>query len=230
MKNILLIEHEIKNYQAVSQAVSSFSELKWVQSIKEAKEELKKNTYHLTIINVVLPDGSGIDFCTNTQLSQPEMMIFLISDHANLSETVLSFTAGADDFMTIPFSPLELKARIESRFKKTKNQSMRNDSCKWKELHICKSKQEVSILQKDTFKKIDLTALEFKILMYFALRPGEVIVRDQMLNDIWGINIHVYQRSVDTHISKLRKKLGVVSYILESIHGLGYKFKPTNLC
>lgn len=65
--------------------------------------------------------------------------------------------------------------------------------------------------------------------MYFAFRPGVIIERDQMLNDIWGENIHVYQRSVDTHISKLRRKLGAVAHIVESIHGSGYKFNPTTL-
>ncbi len=63
--------------------------------------------------------------------------------------------------------------------------------------------------------------------MYFAHHPGEVLDRDKMLNDIWGEDIHVYQRSVDTHVSRLRKKLGAASHVIESIHGSGYKFKPT---
>ncbi len=100
---------------------------------------------------------------------------------------------------------------------------------KWKELQINKTRQEVLVLNGNEFEKTDLTSLEFKILMYFASRPGEVIIRDQMLNDIWGEDIHVNHRSVDTHVSKLRKKLGPVAQIVESIHGSGYKFNPTPL-
>mgnify|MGYP000103146322 CR=1 FL=1 len=73
------------------------------------------------------------------------------------------------------------------------------------------SSQEVKVLEEDTLQEIELTALEFKILTYFANRKGVVVSRDSMLNDIWGEDIHVYSRSVDTHVSKLRKKLGAVS-------------------
>ena len=108
-----------------------------------------------------------------------------------------------------------------------KQQVIQADTYKWKELQINKSRQEVSILEKGIHHKVDLTALEFKIIMYFAIRPGVVIARDQILNDIRCEDIHDYQRSVDTHVSKLRKKLGEVSHVIESIHGLGYKFNPT---
>ncbi len=139
----------------------------------------------------------------------------------------MGFSAGADDYITKPFSPLELRARLEARMRKNKQQTLQSDSFKWKELQISKTRQEVLVLEDGEFQKIELTALEFKILMYFAVRPGEVIIRDQILNDIWGQDIHIYHRSVDTHVSKLRKKLGSSSHIVESIHGSGYKFSPT---
>ena len=74
---------------------------------------------------------------------------------------------------------------------------------------------------------IDLTALEFKLLALFAKQPEAVISRDDILNEIWGEDVHVYSRSVDTHVSKLRKKLGARSDLIESVHGTGYKFCPT---
>ena len=124
-------------------------------------------------------------------------------------------------------SPLELRARLEGRLRKSKLHTQQSDVMKWKELQINKSQQEVLVLENGVFRKADLTGLEFKILMYLAGRTGQVVERDQMLNDIWGKDVHVYQRSVDTHISKLRKKLGEASSTLESIHGSGYKFSPS---
>ena len=98
---------------------------------------------------------------------------------------------------------------------------------RWKELEIDTLTQEVKVNGGQGWQKVDLTALEFKLLMYFATRFNHVINRDKILDDIWGKDVHVYPRSVDTHVSKLRKKLGPVSEIIGSVHGAGYKFVPT---
>src|SRR5690606_18004146 len=103
-----------------------------------------------------------------------------------------------------------------------------SDVIKWKELTICHSKQEVEVFDGDSYKPVELTALEFKLLSFFAAHPQEVIPRDAILDAIWGKDIHIYSRSVDTHVSKLRKKLGPASEVIESIRGAGYKFTPTN--
>ncbi len=229
MHRILLVEDSKEIYQMVSQSASQLAELTWAKSVKEAKEEIAKTNFDLLILDVDLPDGNGIEFCSSLQGSHSHIAIFFLTGHITLSEKVMGFSAGADDYITKPFFPLELRARLESRLRKKKQQEVQADNFKWKELQINKSRQEVMILENNNYQKIDLTSLEFKILMYFAARIGEVIIRDQILNDIWGQDIHVYHRSVDTHVSKLRKKLGPVAHILESIHGAGYKFTPTSL-
>lgn len=229
MNRILLVEDSKEIYQMVVQSAAQVAELTWAKSVQDAKDEIAKQNFDLILLDVELPDGNGIEFCSSIQATHSHIAIFFLTGHSTLSEKVLGFSAGADDYITKPFSPLELRARLEARFRKNKQQAIQSDGYKWKELQISKSRQEVLILDKGEFRKVELTALEFKILMYFAIRPGEVIIRDQILNDIWGEDIHVYQRSVDTHVSKLRKKLGAVSHIVESIHGTGYKFNPTAL-
>lgn len=228
MNRILLVEDSIEIYHMVVQSTSQFAELSWAKSVQEAREEIAKTQFDLILLDVELPDGNGIEFCSSIQSSHSHISIFFLTGHTNISDKVMGFSAGAEDYITKPFSPLELKARLETRLRKNKQKTLQSDNLNWKELKIIKSRQEVSVLEQDKFQKIDLTALEFKILMYFAARPGEVIIRDQILNDIWGADIHVYARSVDTHVSKLRKKLGPVSHIVESIHGTGYKFNPTS--
>ena len=227
MNHILLVEDSKEIYQMVVQSIQQIAELNWAKSLEEATIQLSKHHFDLLILDIELPDGNGIEFCSSIQSTYPNIPVFFLTAHDNLSEKVLGFSAGADDYITKPFSPLELRARLEARLRKNKLQSLQSDIHQWKELQISKSRQEVIISDAGVSIKLDLTSLEFKLLMYFALRPGVVIARDKILNDIWGEDIHVYQRSVDTHVSKLRKKLGVVSHILESIHGSGYKFTPT---
>ena len=154
--------------------------------------------------------------------------IFFLTSHDSLSEKVLGFSAGADDYITKPFDILELKARVEAKLRKMEYQSASLDKLKWKEVSIDKNRQEVSVVDdQGAYHKVELTALEFKLLTFLANQPGHVIHRDKILDEIWGENIHVYSRSVDTHVSKLRKKLGSASHVIESVHGAGYKFSPT---
>jgi len=138
----------------------------------------------------------------------------------------MGFSAGADDYITKPFNPLELKARVEAKLKKQLILKHTQDVMEWDKLKINKSSQTVEIIENGDFVPAELTALEFKILTYFASRTGEVIERNAMLDEIWGKDVHVYSRSVDTHVSKLRKKLGEAAVLVESVHGVGYKFTP----
>lgn len=227
MNRILLVEDSKEIYQMVLQSTAQIAELSWAKSLEEARAELLKHPFDLLILDVDLPDGNGIEFCASIQATYAPVLVFFLTAHTNLSEKVMGFSAGADDYITKPFSPLELRARLEARLRKNKLHVIASDTLKWKELQISKSRQEVMIMDEGELSKIDLTSLEFKILIYMANSPGVVIARDLMLNDIWGEDIHVYSRSVDTHVSKLRKKLGAVSHIVESIHGSGYKFNPT---
>ncbi|MDP7322036.1 MAG: response regulator transcription factor [Bacteriovoracaceae bacterium] len=228
---ILLIEDSKEIYQMVSQAVSGpLIDLDWAQSKAEGEKFIDQNKYDLILLDVELPDGSGFDICSQLQASSPEISIFFLTSHTELSEKVMGFSAGAEDYITKPFNTLELKARVESKIKKLEILRKSVDIVKWKELEINKSRQEVKVLHDDNqLKEIELTSLEFKLLTYFANHQGEVINRDTILNEIWGEDVHVYSRSVDTHVSKLRKKLGPVSHIIESVHGSGYKFNPQEL-
>lgn len=227
MNKILLVEDSKEIYRMVSLSLASLVELDWAETVESATKKLKLNKYNLILLDVELPDGNGIELCSQLQLDMPEVPVFFLTSHAELSNKVLGFSAGADDYISKPFDPLELRARIEAKMRKSQILQNSSDIMKFKELEINKSSQEVRILNKGEFELADLTALELKILIYFANQVGKVIPRDQILDDIWGKDVHVYARSVDTHVSKLRKKLGPVAHVLDSIHGSGYKFVAT---
>lgn len=230
MKNILLVEDSKEIFAMVTQAVEAIANISWETTLEGAREALKKEQFDLVLLDIELPDGNGVELCSEIQALNNYTPIFFLTSHKELSEKVLGFSAGADDYITKPFAPLELKARVEAKFKKNDMLKKKSDQLKWREIQINKARQEVHIIHNENeLQKIDLTALEFKLLMYFANRPHEVISRDKILDDLWGEDVHVYSRSVDTHVSKLRKKLESVSHIIESIHGSGYKFCPQSI-
>ncbi len=227
MKKILLVEDSKEIFNMVQLSLKSIAEIEWAGSFEKGLEAIRNQKYELYLLDMELPDGNGVELCTEINTKNPSAPIFFLTSHKELSDKVLSFAAGADDYITKPFEPLELKARIEARFRKMDLNQEEQTHMRWKELEIDTLTQEVKVNGGEGWQKVDLTALEFKLLMYFATRFNHVINRDKILDDIWGKDVHVYPRSVDTHVSKLRKKLGPVSEIIGSVHGAGYKFVPT---
>ncbi len=226
-KAILLIEDSKEIYQMVNQSLSRLAEIHWAESLKDGRAILQESSIDLLLLDLELPDGNGIELCEELQSTHPELPIFLLTAHDQLSDKVLGFSAGADDYITKPFNSLELKARIEAKLKKLDILLKSSDILEWKEISINKSSQTLKVSNEGNWEDVDLTALEFKLLMYFAINEGKVLKREDILDEIWGEDIHVYARSVDTHVSKLRKKLLGASEIIESVHGVGYKFSPT---
>jgi DNA-binding response OmpR family regulator len=229
MTEILLVEDSSEIHQMVLQSVDLHTQVQWAQSLKEARESVRGKSFELFIIDLGLPDGSGIDLCRQLQESHPQTPIFIFTAETDLAKKVLGFSAGADHYITKPICLLELRARIQSCLQKTKYRSALSDSYQWKEIHINKMNQVVTVIDANVSTIIELTALEFKILLYLASRIGEVIMREDILEFVWGTHVHVSLRSVDTHISKLRRKLRSASTLIESIHRVGYKFNPTPL-
>ncbi len=226
--NVLLVEDSKEIHTLVSRALEPTSEVTWAKNLSEGREMVSNNNYDLVLLDMELPDGNGIELCYKLQEIRPLLPVFFLTSHTDLSNKVLGFSAGAEDYITKPFSPLELKARVEAKLKRQAMTLSNSDLLSWKEIEIDKSSQEVFIFSESGGKElIELTSLEFKILIYLSNQPNAVISRDDILDAIWGRDVHVYSRSVDTHVSKLRKKLDYVSTIIESVHGVGYKFKPT---
>lgn len=226
--SVLLIDDSPEIYEIVKSSIGSIYSIKWAENLQQAKLEIAQTKYDLILLDLDLPDGNGMDFFLQVQ---PQLMalgtpLFFLTANGDISNKVLGFSMGADDYIVKPFSPLELKARAEARLKKTEILKNQLNVLAWKDIKIDKDSQDVFIHQNEAFEKIKLTAIEFKILMLLAHKPNVVIARDEILNAVWGRDIFVDSRSVDTHVSKLRKKLLGVSHLIQSVHGSGYKFVP----
>ncbi|MBA2406346.1 MAG: response regulator [Bdellovibrionales bacterium] len=114
MKNILLVEDTKEIYQMVLQSVDKIGELSWAKCLDEAATLLNENDYNLLILDVELPDGNGIEFCSSIQSTHPHVPILFLTIHTNLAEKSSAFTAGAEGYITKPFTPPELRERIWS--------------------------------------------------------------------------------------------------------------------
>jgi two-component system phosphate regulon response regulator PhoB len=224
--NILLVEDSLDAFNLVKRALGSSAQLEWAKSLGEASRILQKKIFDLILLDVMLPDGDGYRLCsilqTDDQLKNVPV-IFLTAKNS-VSDKVLGFSVGAEDFISKPFDGLELKARVDSRLRKRDREKVESDILKFGDLEINKSTQRVQIYENGQTVQVDLTPIEFKLLLFLSKELGKVYSRDEILNSVWGESIHVYSRSVDTHISKLRKKLGTKADYVESVHGSGYRF------
>ncbi len=222
---ILVVEDSPESLELVRRALGRGLQLDCARTLAQAVQLINQNLYDLILLDVVLPDGDGFNLCSllHAKSDMKTPVIFLTAKNS-ISDKILGFQIGAEDFITKPFDPIELKARVESRLRKREREKVESDYIRAGGLEINKTAQSVTAFADQKETKFDLTQIEFKLLVLFAQRPGAVISRDEALDIVWGANTHVDHRSVDTHIAKLRKKLGSFATRIESVHGSGYRF------
>jgi DNA-binding response OmpR family regulator len=175
------------------------------------------------LLDVKLVDGDGYQFCDwvrSKQLDYKTPVIFITANNS-LESRITGYSVGGDDFISKPYNVIELRIRIEAKLRRSSSVSAK--SVELGGVLIDSRSQSAQIRVANEFIKLDLTPIEFKLLNLFMLEPEKVFGRDEILNSIWGKDIYVFPRSVDTHISKLRAKLGSRAHLIKSIHGTGYK-------
>jgi DNA-binding response OmpR family regulator len=224
--NILLVEDSTDVLNLVRIALGNLAHIEWAKSLSEASKAVHKKAFDLILLDVMLPDGDGYRLCSilQTDDQMKNVPVIFLTAKNSVSDKVLGFSVGADDFISKPFDGTELKARIEARLRKRDREKMRADILKFGDLEINKTTQRVQIYEEGVSVDVDLTPIEFKLLLLLCKQGGKVYSREEILNTVWGDSIHVYNRSVDTHVSKLRKKLGSKADFIESVHGTGYRF------
>ena len=177
--------------------------------------------FDLILLDVMLPGKSGYDVCREVRAKKPDLPIIMLTAKSHEAEKVLGFEIGADDYITKPFSPLELRARIKALLRRS--QSSQPSSYAFSSLVVNLERMEVL----DGERPIELTSLEFRLLTALIQNSGHVLSRDRILDLVWGTDVVVTDRVIDTHIANLRKKLEPHgSKHISSIRGMGYRFDP----
>ncbi len=175
------------------------------------------------ILDVMLPKMSGLDICKQLRASGNNVPIIMLTARGQEIDKVLGLKTGADDYVTKPFSFMELMARVEAVLRRASNNSEEVEMYQLGEVAFNFKKFEAT----RAGKPIDLSPRELKIMKYFIDHRGEVVTRDQLLDAVWGYDSFPLTRTVDMHIAKLRQKIEQVPsdprYII-TVHRVGYKF------
>ena len=198
-----------------------------VGTLDKAYKKIKSKKFDLILLDLMLPDGSGLDFCkkikSNSETEAIPVVILTAKDDE--VDKVVGFELGADDYVTKPFSVRELILRVKAILKRsdTKTKEVVEVERQFGDLKIDVDSHEVHV----DSQLIELTALEFRLLKELVDKRGRVQSRDQLLSEVWGYNAEVTTRTVDTHIKRLREKLGSMGKYVQTIRGVGYKFSRT---
>ncbi|HEX8474822.1 MAG TPA: response regulator transcription factor [Pyrinomonadaceae bacterium] len=177
----------------------------------------------LVILDVMLPRMSGLDVCKQLRSEGNSTPIIMLTARGQEIDKVLGLKTGADDYVTKPFSFLELMARVEAVLRRASKPLEKIESVHFGDVEVNFKNFEAT---KDS-KPLDLSPREFKIIKYFVEHRGEVVSRDQLLDAVWGYDGLPLTRTVDMHIAKLRQKIedtpGDPRHII-TVHRVGYKF------
>jgi len=177
--------------------------------------------FDLIVLDVMLPRKDGFEVCRELRRNGLRMPIIMLTAKTQDSDKVLGLELGADDYVTKPFNPRELRARIKAVLRRSGSELPELYS--FGDVEVDFSRHEV----RRAGKPVPLTRMEFRLLAALIRRRGRVLSRDQLLNDAWGLDSLVTDRAVDTHIANLRKKVerrpSHPRYLI-TVHGTGYRF------
>ncbi len=188
----------------------------------DALKVLKSERPDLLILDLMLPEIDGIEICKKIRTTPDTALlpIIMLTAKAEESDTIIGLELGADDYVTKPFSPKALVARVKALFRRlerTQNQSP--SSLSFGPLAMDLSRHEVIV----NGNEVSLTAKEFGLLEHLLRHPGRVLTRDVLLNSIWGYDYYGTTRTVDVHIRRLKLKIPLLDDAIISVKSLGYK-------
>ncbi len=189
---------------------------------KDAIDLFKKEKPDLIILDVMLPDMGGFEVCKNIR-KESKVPIIMLTAKGEEIDKILGFELGADDYITKPFSPRELLARIKAILKRTRTTNVDTNQIQLGPFKVNVNRRE--IYKNDVL--LELKPKEFDLLKLFIMNPGRVFTRQYLLEQIWGYDYLGDTRTVDVHIRRLRQKIednAKNATYIKTIHGVGYKF------
>lgn len=223
MQNLLIIEDDPGILELISYNLKQekFQILK-ASSGEDGLRIANHKKVDLIILDIMLPGINGLDVCKKLKSDSrtKEIPIVMLTAKSEEVDKIVGFEIGADDYITKPFSPRELVLRVKAVLKRYEPKNNKKTII-FKEVSVDPSSHSVTIGKKN----LDLTLIEFKLLSYLLENKGKVMSRDTILNNVWGYAADVFSRTVDTHMTRLREKLGHYAKYIRSVRGVGYGWK-----
>ena len=221
-KKILVADDEPDVLQLVSLNLKNagFNVLKaedGMSALTQARESMPA----LIVLDLMLPEMSGLEVCKvlKKEPATAQIPIIMLTAKGEEVDRIVGLELGADDYLTKPFSPRELVLRVKSVMRRAQGAGETGDLLTLGDIRIDRARYEITV----TGKPVEFTATEFKLLTLLIERRGRVQSRDTLLNDVWGYESVIDTRTVDTHIRRLREKLGTAADCIETIRGFGYR-------
>ena len=187
----------------------------------EASRLAIDGAFDAILLDVMIPRRDGFDVCRAIRRAGKQTPIILLTAKAQEADKILGLELGADDYITKPFSPRELRARLKAVLRRSSGEG--HQTYRFGDIEVDFS----ACTAHKAGRVLDLTTLEFKLLAFFIRQRGRLLSRAQLLDEIWGSDTHVTDRVVDTHVANVRKKIeadpGRPRY-LTSVRGMGYRF------
>jgi len=225
MYQILLVEDTEEVQDLIIFTLKDICDICIASSFDRAMELVQRRPFELILLDVGLPDGNGFQLCSNLQSDDNlrDIPIFFLTGQTKIDDIVMGYKLGADDYITKPFEPRIFKAKIEAKLSKI--MSYKSD---WIDKGFIKLnpivQKSMLIWKNGDVTDIDLTPIEFRLLLTFFRNEEKILSRNQLIDNVWNEETHITDRVVDMHISALRKKLAFAGKCIRTVYGSGYCF------
>lgn len=222
MKKLLIIDDDNKLLELLKEYFDKNNfECDTAELPSEGLKKISKNHYDLIILDVMLPEMDGFEVCKQIR-KQHDVPIVMLTAKGETTDRIVGLEIGADDYVSKPFEPRELLARVNAIIRRNERQYRTDEVIEFKNLRIDCNKR--SVIFKN--EPLELTSTEYELLLLFAKNNGKVLSRDYMLQNTRGISWQSYDRSIDVLVSRLRTKLSGDSKedYIKTIHSVGYMF------
>jgi len=222
-RRILVVDDEPDLLELVRVTlVQAGYEVEAVADGRAALDAVRRAPPDLVVLDLMLPDVSGTEVCRllRADPDQASVPIIMLTARADEVDRVVGFELGADDYVTKPFSPRELTLRVNAVLRRQAVPALESAALEHAGLRLDTERHRCFV----DGVEVDLTAKEFELLGQLMRRSGRVMTREQLLDSVWGSDITVTTRTIDTHLKRLREKLGRSGSLIETVRGIGYRF------
>jgi two-component system phosphate regulon response regulator PhoB len=220
---ILVVDDEpdIQELMRVNLVQAGFS-VDTASDADEARAVLRRSRPDLVILDLMLPDRSGTEVCRDLRNDPAlaDIPVIMVTAKTEEVDRVVGFELGADDYVTKPFSPRELVLRVRAVLRRGRSPASSKSHMSHGPLELDTERHRCWV----DGREVSLTAKEFGLLAALMARPGRVLTRDQLVEEVWGSDITVTLRTIDTHLTRLREKLGSAADLIDTVRGVGYRF------
>lgn len=230
---ILLVEDSPDSQLVVSKALGKDHDVVVAPTLMQARSALAAGHFDLLLLDVELPDGEGFKFCADIRSQMDDQMppVVFLTGRTELADRLMGLAIGADDYLVKPISPAELRARVMARQRASERVASATGPAQLNgDIKLDATSARAWIIRSGQETPMELTPAEFKILGFFLRNQEQTFSRKQLLDAIWGKEVHITERTIDSHVSNLRKKLVSRCFSLKPVRSMGYmltRIQPT---